>query len=152
MGVVYFQSFPSVELVSPQQVFSISLCGVFYFPLHRHHIEGTNSFHCLFQKTQAKWGKRSCPSFETAEVVLNPGRPKSPTLDHRAPPWPTRDETIVAELTPPGYTFQHVARTSGRGGGVAIVHRNTFNTKILPKLPFTTIELLRLYNSLTRTC
>ena len=43
-----------------------------------------------------------------------------------------------------GYTFQHVARASGRGGGVAIVHRNTFKTKILPKLPFTTIELLRL--------
>ena len=56
----------------------------------------------------------------------------------------TGDEVIVAELTPPGYTFQHVARASGRGGGVATVHRNTFNTKILPKMPFTTIELLRL--------
>ncbi|KAI0222469.1 hypothetical protein LSAT2_026299 [Lamellibrachia satsuma] len=32
--------------------------------------------------------------------------------------WPkkTGDEAIIAELTPPGYTFQHVARVSGRGG------------------------------------
>ena len=59
--------------MSPEQVFSISLCGVFYFPWHRHQIEGTNSFYCLFRKTQAKWGKRNCPSFETAEVILNPG-------------------------------------------------------------------------------
>ena len=60
--------------------------------------------------------------------------------------WPkkTGDEAIIAELTFPGYTFQHVARVSGRGGGVAIVHRNTFKTKILLKLPFTTIELIRL--------
>ena len=56
----------------------------------------------------------------------------------------TGDEADIAELTPPGYTFQHVAHASGRGGGVAIVHRNTFKTKILPKLLFTTIELLRL--------
>ena len=56
----------------------------------------------------------------------------------------TGDEAIIAELTPPGYTFQHVTRDSGRGGGVAIAHRNTFKTKILTKLSFTTIELLRL--------
>ena len=38
-----------------------------------------------------------------------------------------------------------MTRISGQGGGVAIVHRNTFNTTIIfPKLPFTTIELLRL--------
>ena len=55
-----------------------------------------------------------------------------------------RDEVMVAELTPPGYIFQHVARASGLGGGVAIVHCDTFNTEILPKLPLTTIELLHL--------
>ena len=54
--MVYFhQSFPSLELVSPQQVFTISLCGVFYFPWHRHQVEGTNGFYRLFRKTQAKW-------------------------------------------------------------------------------------------------
>ena len=30
--------------VSPQQVFSTSLCGVFYFPWHRHQEEVTNDF------------------------------------------------------------------------------------------------------------
>ena len=37
-----------------------------------------------------------------------------------------------------------MARPRGRGGGVAVVYRNTYNTKILPKLRFTTIELIRL--------
>ena len=72
--------------VSPQQVFSISLCVIFYFPWHRHQVEGTNGFYCLFRKTQAKWGKQSCPSFKIAEVVLNPV-PSTDALphDHRAP-------------------------------------------------------------------
>ena len=30
----------------------------------------------------------------------------------------TGDEAIVTELLPPGYTFRHVARPCGRGGGV----------------------------------
>ena len=28
------------------------LCGVFYFPWHRHQIEGTNGFYCLIRKTE----------------------------------------------------------------------------------------------------
>ena len=56
----------------------------------------------------------------------------------------TGDEAIVTELLSPGYTFHHVARSRGRGGGVGVVYRNTYNTKILPKLHFTTIELIRL--------
>ena len=54
------------------------------------------------------------------------------------------DDAIIAKVTPPGYTFQHVARASGRGGGVATVHRNTYKTKLQPKLSFTTMDLLRL--------
>ena len=53
-------------------VFSISLHGIFYFPWHRHQIEGTNGFYCFFRKTQGKWGERNYPSFETAEVVSSP--------------------------------------------------------------------------------
>ena len=56
----------------------------------------------------------------------------------------TGEEAIVTELLPPGYTFHHVARPRGRGGGVAVVYRNTYNTKILPKLDFTTIEFILL--------
>ena len=29
---------------SPQQVTVYPLCGIFYFPWHRHQIEGTNGF------------------------------------------------------------------------------------------------------------
>ena len=54
------------------------------------------------------------------------------------------DDATIAEVTPPGYTFQHVARASGRSGGVAIVHRNTYKTKLKLKLSFTTMDLLRL--------
>ena len=28
------------------------LCGIFYFPWHRHQIEGTNGFYCLTRKTE----------------------------------------------------------------------------------------------------
>ena len=35
------------------------------------------------------------------------------------------DEAIVTERLPPGYTFHHVARPCGRGGGVAVVYRTT---------------------------
>ena len=28
------------------------LCGIFYFPWHRHQIEGTNGFYCLIRKTE----------------------------------------------------------------------------------------------------
>ena len=54
------------------------------------------------------------------------------------------DDATIAEVTPPGHIFQHVARASGRGGGFAIVHRNTYKTKLQPKLSFTTMDLLRL--------
>ena len=36
--------------LSPGQVFSVSLCGIFYFPWHRHQAEGINSH---FLKTQS---------------------------------------------------------------------------------------------------
>ena len=40
---------------SPRQVTHlppVSLCGIFYFPWHRHQIEGTNGFYCLIRKTE----------------------------------------------------------------------------------------------------
>ena len=32
------------------------LCGIFYFLWHRHQIEGTTGFYCLFRKTQTNVG------------------------------------------------------------------------------------------------
>ena len=48
------------------------LCGIFYFPWHRHQIEETIGFYCLFRKTLAKWGKGNCQSFQAASVGFEP--------------------------------------------------------------------------------
>ena len=37
-----------------------------------------------------------------------------------------RDNVILAELLPPGYTIKHKSR-QGRGGGVAIMHPSTLS-------------------------
>lgn len=42
-----------------------------------------------------------------------------------------RDNVIIAELLPPGYNIVHAARGS-RGGGVAIIHKNTIAVEKLP--------------------
>ncbi|KAK7497763.1 hypothetical protein BaRGS_00010897 [Batillaria attramentaria] len=34
------------------------------------------------------------------------------------------DEVAITELTPPGYTFLHVPRTTGRGGGIGVLFRS----------------------------
>ena len=52
-------------------------------------------------------------------------------------------DLVIAEVTPPGFVVRHVARSSHRGGDVAILHRDTFATKILPSLHCNTFELLR---------
>ena len=56
----------------------------------------------------------------------------------------TGDDLVIAEVTPPGFVFRLVARSSRRGGDVAILHRDTFATKILPSLHCNTFELLRM--------
>ena len=41
------------------------------------------------------------------------------------------DEPVIAELTPPGYSLQHIPRLS-RGGGVAILHRDSVQVLASP--------------------
>ena len=55
----------------------------------------------------------------------------------------TGDDLVIAEVTPRGFVFRLVARSSRRGGGVAVLHRDTFATKILPSLHCNTFERLR---------
>ena len=43
IGVVYFQLFPSLILVSLRQVVYISLRVIFNFPSHRHQVGGNNA-------------------------------------------------------------------------------------------------------------
>ena len=40
----------------------------------------------------------------------------------------TSDKASSAEVTPPGYKIQHVARSSGRSGGVAIIYKEGFTS------------------------
>ena len=38
---------------------------------------------------------------------------------------------VCGELTPTGYKLEHIARSSGNGGGVVILHRESLNVKEL---------------------
>ena len=63
--------------------------GIFYFPWHRHQIEGTNGFYCLVRKTLAKRGKRNCQSSEAkcfcrSETRTTTVRSPVDTLTHSA--------------------------------------------------------------------
>ena len=45
-------SFSRLECGVHDRLHIYPLCGVFYFPWHRHQIEGTNGFYCLIRKTE----------------------------------------------------------------------------------------------------
>ena len=52
-GVVFRElSFSRLECGVHDRLHIYPLCGVFYFPWHRHQIEGTNGFYCLIRKTE----------------------------------------------------------------------------------------------------
>ena len=59
----------------------------------------------------------------------------------------THDDRLIAELTPDGYTFNHVPR-NGHGGGVGILTRSTLPIKILPSLAHKSYESIHM----TITC
>ena len=53
LGVVFRElSFSRLECGVHNRLHIYPLCGVFYFPWHRHQIEGTNGFYCLIRKTE----------------------------------------------------------------------------------------------------
>ena len=45
-------SFSRLECGVHDRLHIYPLCGIFYFPWHRHQIEGTNGFYCLIRKTE----------------------------------------------------------------------------------------------------
>ena len=52
-GVVFRElSFSRLECGVHDRLHLYPLCGIFYFPWHRHQIEGTNGFYCLIRKTE----------------------------------------------------------------------------------------------------
>ena len=40
-------------------------------------------------------------------------------------------DVAITELTPPGYTFHHVPRSTGRGGGVGVLYRSHLHLKMM---------------------
>ena len=61
----------------------------FYFPWHRHQIEGTDGFERLLRKTLAKRGKRNCPSseekFSAVGFEPDPHRPVASAIQRSNP-------------------------------------------------------------------
>jgi exonuclease III len=43
---------------------------------------------------------------------------------------PDQDESTLSSATPEGYVIHHVPRSSGRGGGVAVIYRSTITVKV----------------------
>ena len=53
------------------------------------------------------------------------------------------DSAFITELTPDSYNFIHAPRQRGRGGGVGLLHRETYSCKLLASPCFKHMELLR---------
>ena len=52
-GVVFRElSYSRLECGVHDRLHIYPLCVIFYFPWHRHQIEGTNGFYCLIRKTE----------------------------------------------------------------------------------------------------
>ena len=52
------------------------------------------------------------------------------------------DKPIIAAMTPSGYSFVNAPRTSGRGGGVGVIHRDELSCKQLPPSNNVTFEMI----------
>ena len=50
--------------------------------------------------------------------------------------------SVLNEACPPGYSYLSKARTTGRGGGLAVFHRSTIQTSLLSVPPLNTFEHL----------
>ena len=75
---------------SPRQVTHLPLCGIFYFPWHRHQIEGTNGFYCLIRKTER---------FTISNVESQVFTPNNSRLDPGSNPGCPRDKRMVYHWT-----------------------------------------------------
>ena len=96
------------------------LCGIFYFPWHRHQIEGTNGLWCLIRKTQVnlKWVSRTTHVLKLRQWDSNT-QPHDLTTEI---PCPTT--SLSTNLTPAVsgklLDIQHVLRVASE----AFLHRN----------------------------
>ena len=108
---------------------------IFYFPWHRHQIEGTNGFYCIIRKTLASGvnGIAKVPKRkEFTEVGLEPSNVRSPVnaLPHSA---------TAPHMVWPGHTANYQAVMAPSS---AFVGKGD-NVRVLPTTP---------YNGQTRPC
>ena len=98
-GVVFRElSFSRLECGVHDRLHIYPMCGIFYFPWHRHQIEGTNGFYCLIRKTER---------FTISNVESQVFTPNNSRLDPGSNPGCPRDKrmsyhwTNCASLKPP---------------------------------------------------
>ena len=83
-------SFSRLECGVHDRLHICPLCGIFYFPWHRHQIEGTNGFYCLIRKTER---------FTISNVESQVFTPNNSRLDPGSNPgWP-RDKRMSYHWT-----------------------------------------------------
>jgi exonuclease III len=63
-----------------------------------------------------------------------------------------QDEIVEREITPPGYSMAHVPRNKGKGGGVAVILKESFTTKREKNTVFKSFELIELTLRTSRDC
>ena len=54
------------------------------------------------------------------------------------------DDLLCKEISPPGYTIEHVPRTSGRGGGVAVILRSSFKYAVQKQKKYSSFETIEI--------
>ena len=103
-GVVFRElSFSRLECGVHDRLHIYPLCGIFYFPWHRHQIEGTNGFYCLIRKTER---------FTISNVESQVFTPNNSRLDPGSNPGCPRDKRMSYHWTncaSPGLT-EHLCR------------------------------------------
>ena len=82
--VVRELSFSRLECGVHDRLHIYPLCGIFYFPWHRHQIEGTNGFYCLIRKTER---------FTISNVESHVFTPNNSRLDPGSNPGCPRDKS-----------------------------------------------------------
>ena len=83
-------SFSRLECGVHDRLHIYPLCGLFYFPWHRHQIEGTNGFYCLIRKTER---------FTISNVESQVFTPNNSRLDPGSNPGCPRDKRMSYHWT-----------------------------------------------------
>ena len=99
-------SFSRLECGVHDRLHIYPLCGIFYFPWHRHQIEGTNGFYCLIRKTE----RYTISNVESQVFTPNNSRP-----DPGSNPGCPRDKRMSYHWTNCASLMSNSSAQCGRG-------------------------------------